>query len=157
VSSRPHHLLFVCSGNICRSPIAEYLALQHARDTRVELEARSAGTLGLTDRPAEPQMVKVGREIGLDLSPHICQPITDELVDWADHILVMEYAHVAHLEQFHPASRDKVSLLGRQVGADEIADPIGSWFTFQYRRCRDQLRACVHRFIDDLPSEHETR
>ncbi|MEZ4322518.1 MAG: hypothetical protein R3F61_33940, partial [Myxococcota bacterium] len=118
-------------------------------------EVRSAGTLGLTDRPAEPHMVRVGAEIGLDLSPHVCQPITDALAEWADHILVMEYAHLAHLEEFHPASRGKTVLLGRSAGFDEIADPIGSWFTWQYRRCRDQIQKCVERFVDQLPAEHE--
>ncbi|MEZ4321330.1 MAG: protein tyrosine phosphatase, partial [Myxococcota bacterium] len=44
----------MCSGNICRSPMAEYLARAHGERTSVELEVRSAGTLGLTDRPAEP-------------------------------------------------------------------------------------------------------
>jgi protein-tyrosine phosphatase len=153
--SRPHHLLFVCSGNICRSPIAEHLARQHGERTSVELEARSAGTLGLVDRPAEPQMVAVGREVGLDLSTHICQPLTPELIAWADHVLVMERMHYATVEEMAPDATSKLVLLGRMVDQDEIADPIGSWFRWQYRRTRDLLTRCVHRFVDQLPSDHE--
>ncbi|MCB9677837.1 MAG: low molecular weight phosphotyrosine protein phosphatase [Alphaproteobacteria bacterium] len=153
--SRPHHLLFVCSGNICRSPVAEHLARHHAARTNVELEARSAGTLGLVGRPADPSMVTVGAELGLDLGTHLSQAITDPLVEWADHILVMEIAHMAHLEAFHPASQGKVALLGRYDGVDEIPDPIGSWFTFQFRRSRDQLQRAVNRFVDQLPTERE--
>lgn len=117
------------------------------------MEVRSAGTVGLTDCPAEPGMVKVGLEIGLDLSAHRCQPITDELVQWADHILVMEYRHVGHVETEHPAARGRVELLGRQIGLDEIDDPIGAWFSFRYRKARDRIQEAVHRFVDMLPSE----
>jgi protein-tyrosine phosphatase len=150
---RPHHLLFICTGNICRSPMAEYIARDYAERCGVELEARSASTLGLEGRPAEPKMVTVGREIGLDLTPHVCQPITDELVDWADAIYVMELKHHAHLTDFHPGSNGKVHLLGRLDGVDEIADPIGAWFTWRFRRCRDQIERCVKKVIDPLPSE----
>lgn len=117
------------------------------------MEVRSAGTLGLTDRPAEPGMVKVGAEVGLDLTAHRCQPITDELVAWADHILVMEYAHIAHLENEHPTSRGRARLLGREIGVNEIADPIGAWFSFRYRRARNEIQKAVHAFVDKLPSE----
>ncbi len=153
--ARPHHLLFVCSGNICRSPIAEHLAVQHAERTNVELEARSAGTLGLVDRPAEPHMVAVGDEVGLDLSSHVCQPLSAELIAWADHVLVMEHTHYAFAQELDPSATGKLVLLGRMVGQDEISDPIGSWFRWQYRRTRDLLTRCVHTFIDKLPSEHE--
>lgn len=153
--SRPHHLLFVCSGNICRSPMAEYLARQHADVTGIDVEARSAGTLGLVNRPAEPKMVKVGAELGLDLTPHVCQPITDELVAWADRIYVMEIAHRGHLEEFHPGSRGKVELLGRYDGVDEIDDPIGAWFAFTFRKCRDQLQRCVKGALDRMPVDVE--
>lgn len=151
--SRPHHLLFICSGNICRSPLAEHIAASYADRTGVDVIARSAGTLGLTDRPAEPQMVKVGREIGLDLSGHVCQPITDVMCDWADRIFAMEYGHIAHLEEFHPPSRGKTELLGRHGGVDEISDPIGAWFSFRYRSSRKLIEKCVQAAIDKMPSE----
>lgn len=152
---RPHHLLFICTGNICRSPMAEYIARAHGERTSVELEAKSASTLGLTNRPAEPMMVKVGQEIGLDLTPHVCQPITDELIDWADAIYVMEFKHHAHVTEVHPNSRGKVHMLGSFDNVEEIDDPIGSWFTFKFRRCRDRIQRAVHRAIDAMPSEHE--
>ena len=153
--ARPHRLLFVCSGNICRSPIAEHLARQHAQKTNVELEALSAGTLGLTDRPAEPHMVAVGNEVGLDLSTHVCQPLTPELLAWADHVLVMEHTHYATAQEMAPDAVHKLVLLGRMIDQDEIADPIGSWFRWQYRRTRELLTRCVRAFVDQLPSEHE--
>lgn len=151
--TRPNHLLFVCSGNICRSPMAEYIARRHAEASGMDAVVRSAGTLGLTDRPAEPKMIAVAAEIGLDLTPHVCQPMTDELAEWADHIYVMEYGHHAHLEEFHPASQGKVELLGRYDGVAEIADPIGAWTKWTFRRTRKQLERCVRAALDRLPLE----
>lgn len=132
--------------------MAEFLARQRADETSLWLEARSAGTLGLVDRPADPKMVAVAAEIGIDLTPHVCQPVSDELVAWADRILVMELAHVAHLDEHHPGARGRVELLGRFGGVEEISDPIGSWTRWPFRKSRDLLRRCVHRVVDELPS-----
>lgn len=153
MASRPHHLLYVCSGNICRSPMAEYIARHHADATNMDAIVKSAGTLGLVGRPAEPKMVAVGAEIGLDLTPHVCQPMSDELAEWADRIYVMEIAHHAHLEEFHPASRGKIELLGTYDDVREIDDPIGAWTKWTFRRTRKQLERCVKRSLDKLPLE----
>lgn len=153
--ARPHRLLFVCTGNICRSPMAEYLARKHGRDTGVDLEVKSAGTLGLTDRPAEPKMVAVARELGIDMRPHVCQPLTDELVEWADRILVMEFTHHAHVVEFHPQGRGKTEMLGKYGGLEEIDDPIGAWFKWSFRKARDRIQTCVNPLIDRMPSEHD--
>ena len=153
--SRPHQLLFVCTGNICRSPIAEYIARAHGSRTNIEVEVRSAGTLGLVGRPADPKMIKVGAQIGLDLSPHVCQPVSRELVEWADHVLVMELAHAAKIQEQWPEAAPKIKLLGQYDGVQEISDPIGSWFLFSFRKSRDQIQRCVHKFLDSLPSERE--
>jgi protein-tyrosine-phosphatase len=136
--------------------MAEYIARAYGDSSSVDVETRSAGTLGLTNRPADPSMITVGAEIGLDLAPHVCQPITDELVDWADRIYVMEFKHHAHLEEFHPGSKGKIEMLGRFDDVDEIDDPIGAWFTWSFRRCRKQIERCVKSSMDRLPSEfHE--
>lgn len=131
--------------------MAEFLARSYAERCNVEVEARSAGTLGLRDRGAEPSMIVVGREIGLDLTTHVCQPLTAELCAWADHVLVMELNHLAHVAELGAA--DKGELLGRYIGTDEIPDPIGAWFTFTFRRSRNQIEKAVKAFLDTLPSE----
>lgn len=136
----------VCSGNICRSPMAEALAPMVGDRMGVDVRAKSAGTLGLVDRPADPKSVAVCREIGLDLRAHRSQGLSDELVAWADRILVMELSHAAHVREFFPDSADKVLQLGPFAGLAEIPDPIGGW-TFQFRRCRDQLERGLEAFL----------
>lgn len=136
----------VCSGNICRSPIAEALAPVVGDRMGVDVRARSAGTLGLVDRPADPKSVAVCREIGLDLRAHRSQALSQELVAWADRILVMELTHAGHVREFFPDAADKVLQLGPFAGLAEIPDPIGGW-TFQFRRCRDQIERGLEGFF----------
>ena len=151
--ARPNRLLFVCTGNICRSPLAHRIAAARGRATNIDLEVQSASTLGLVDRPADGRMTRVATEIGLDLSPHRSQPLTAELVRWADQTWVMEVAHHAFACSLAPECADRVRLLGREVGVDEIADPIDAWFLWRFRRCRTQLVRAVHQVVDRLPTD----
>lgn len=147
-------LLFVCSGNLCRSPMAERLAVRLGDDLGIPVEARSASALGLRDQPAEPGAVRVCREVGIDLSDHRAQPLTEDLLRWADRVLVMEIAHAVAVRERAPwLGDDDVVLMGPLVGRQEIADPIGGW-TFQFRRTRRQLE---HALAAWLPSEQRRR
>jgi protein-tyrosine-phosphatase len=148
--SEPHRLLFVCTANICRSPIAEAIARQYGQQRGWAVEVASAGTHAMAGEPAAPNSVKVCREVGADCSAHASQPVTPELVEWADRILVMEMRHAAHLREKFPRSDEKVQLLGTFGGLVEIEDPYRSWI-FTYRRRRDEIRTCVESFMDRLP------
>ena len=86
-----------------------------------------------------------------DISDHICQPLSAELVSWANYILVMERKHARHLRQHFPSDQDKVLELGTFGGLTEIPDPIGGW-TFQFRKCRKQIDKCLTNFIQQLAS-----
>lgn len=147
--SRPLRLLFICHGNICRSPMAEAIAEAHGDTIGLPVEARSAGILGLVDRPADPKAVAVCREIGLDLRDHRSQPITPELLAWADHVLTMDASQAAHLREHYEVPGDKVLLLGAFGGYPAIDDPMGGW-TFTFRRCRRRIEASVHALLRRL-------
>ncbi len=142
-------LLFVCSGNICRSPMAAGLADRVAMELGLEVEIRSAGTLGIVDRPADPKMVAVAREIGIDLRDHRSQGLTAELVGWADRVLVMELEHAEAVTVLHEGAVPKIVQLGPLVGQPHIADPIGSWFKARFRRARDELSVAVRRVLEN--------
>ena len=86
------HILVVCVGNICRSPMAEALlrdALREQQDITVE----SAGLGALVDHPASEHAVDLMHERGLDITSHRAQQITPELIAQADLVLVMESGH----------------------------------------------------------------
>lgn len=141
-------LLFVCSGNICRSPMAAAIADRIALERGLDVEIRSAGTLGLQDRPAEPRAVAVCREIGLDLSAHRSRPLTAELVRWADRIFVMEDAHGLAVRELVPEVGEQVVIpLGPLAGRAYIADPIGLPFKGPYRTARDDLQTALSRAL----------
>ncbi len=149
VEAEPYRLLFVCTGNICRSPMAEVIAVDFAASRGRTVEVRSASTLGLDGKPADPKAVAVCKEIGLDLTSHRSTPLGPEQVEWADYVLVMEYAHAGLIRERYPDVGDKLMLLGTFGGFTEIADPIGSW-KFRFRRSRDDIKRCVEGFVDRL-------
>lgn len=147
----PHRLLFICTGNICRSPMAEGLARHLGAELGRPIEARSASTLGLVDRPADPHSVTVCRELGVDIQDHRSRPILAEDVAWADRILVMEGHHANHLHQHFPGHAAKVMLLGLLIGRSEIADPIGR-SERRFRACRDEIHAALRSYVKRLPA-----
>jgi protein-tyrosine phosphatase len=148
MTDRPLRLLMVCTGNICRSPMALGLADQIALEKSRDVEIRSAGTAGLIDLPPEPHAITVCRERGIDIRDHRSRPLTADLVAWADRILVMEWAHADAVSTLDPSAVDKVVHLGPLVGFAEIADPYGSWFVGTYRQTRDLLESAIRRVLD---------
>lgn len=148
----PWRLLFVCSGNICRSPMAEGLARESAARRGRRVESQSAGTLGIVGRPADPYAVAVCKELGIDLDSHRSQAVTPDLVAWSDYILVMEYAHAAVIRSRYPDIGERLLLLGGFGKNMEIADPVGGW-KFQFRWSRDEIRQAVDTFLQRLPEK----
>lgn len=112
------HILVLCVGNICRSPIAEALLAREFPDKTVW----SAGLSALVGNPAEPLSVEVAAAHGLDLSAHRAQQVTGWMCQSAELILVMEQGHKTELEQKFPLVRGKVFRLG-ELGQFDIADP----------------------------------
>lgn len=148
--AEPWSLLFICTGNICRSPMAEGLARAYGQQRQIPMKVASGSTLGLHDRPAHKNAIKVMAELDMDIREHTAQPVTDALVDDADYILVMEIQHAAKLRERFPNADSKIMLLGTFGGMVEIADPLGGWKR-RFRASRDEIRACVETFIDRLP------
>lgn len=145
----PIRLLFLCTGNICRSPMAEYLARDYARIRGQHVEVASASVMGLEGNPAHNSAVAVMREIHLDLTPHRAQPMTPEILEWADYVLVMEITHAAQAREMLPQAEDRILLLGTFGGMMEIRDPLGGWKR-RFRTTRDEIKRCVEAFMDQL-------
>jgi protein-tyrosine phosphatase len=152
-------IVLVCTGNTCRSPMAEVLLKQQlARRLGCrmsELEDRgvvvlSAGTAARTGMRAAPEAIAAMRERGLDLSQHESQPLSDRLVRFADVILTMTRGHrQAILEQW-PEAEGRVHLLSG--GRGDVADPIGGPLEL-YRRCAEQMEVYLEEWAGQLPLE----
>jgi protein-tyrosine phosphatase len=115
------HILVVCVGNICRSPMAEAV-LREALRGQDEFTVESAGLGALVDEPASEHSVTLMRERGLDITGHRAQQLTPELVTRADLILVMESGHRRVIDDNEPTARGKVFRLGEWQDI-EIPDP----------------------------------
>ncbi|MEQ6341800.1 MAG: low molecular weight phosphotyrosine protein phosphatase [Gammaproteobacteria bacterium] len=115
-------ILIICTGNICRSPMAEYLLRQHLSQMGRGVEIRSAGIAALVNHPAEETTSALMQAKGLDLTPHRARQLTPELSCWAELILVMEKHHRDAVVEMDPTARGKTFLLGHWTG-QEIPDP----------------------------------
>lgn len=141
----PGTLLFICTGNTCRSPMAAAIARQRLdkRGHRA-IMVESAG-LAASGEPAADNAAAVLQEWGLDLHGHHSTPVSDEQLRRADVIAVMTPAHAARLTALGvPAG--KVHILGAPAG---IPDPYGGDIAC-YRRVRDALAAAIDRLADEL-------
>ncbi|MGH8282737.1 MAG: low molecular weight protein-tyrosine-phosphatase [Gammaproteobacteria bacterium] len=115
-----HHFLILCTGNICRSPMAE--AVFKARFTRSGFSVESAGLAAPVGAPACALAVELMAERGVDISDHRARQVTWKMLERASLILTMDTSQQQAVVTTWPASRGRVQLLGRWSGT-QIADP----------------------------------
>lgn len=105
-------LLFVCTGNICRSPLAEAYFKKFASFYRLSsVEAISAGIAPLEGEAVEEEANVLSAKEGLDLTAHRARGLDEKLIEETDLVLVMEREQLKLLSSFFPAHRDKIKLL----------------------------------------------
>lgn len=141
-------LLFVCTGNTCRSPLAEALA----RSLDATLEVGSAGLGAAEGQPAAEHAVEVARRRGLDLTRHASRALSQELIESSDLILVMTGAHRRLLLRRFPASEDKVFLLKRYASSveEDVEDPFGGPLS-AYEACLTELETELTKVLTPRP------
>jgi L-threonylcarbamoyladenylate synthase len=148
--------VFVCTGNTCRSPMAEaifrkFLAerLKCGEDELIDrgFIVASAGLSAATGAPAAPEAIEILARAGIDLRTHASQPLTDALLDQADHVITMTRGHRDSILALRPEVADRVRLLAPDK--TDVADPIGGGVD-DYELCKDQLERHVRTLVADM-------
>ena len=151
-------ILLVCTGNTCRSPMAEALMRKAiAERLRIALDdensgvmVASAGVSASAGCAASPEAVEVMKQLGLDLSSHASQPLTDKLVQHADQIYTLTSVHRQAIVQRWPEAASRTANIRPDQG--DIDDPIGGGLD-TYRRCAIQIEDAVRQRVAELPLE----
>src|ERR1022692_3498030 len=147
-------VLFVCTGNVCRSPMAEGIFRQ-AVQGRGNYRVISAGLGAMHGQPPSAFAVQAVKELGMDISALRSRMLTPELVQQADYIFGMTHSHVDTVMLLYPQAAEKTFLLREfdetlDTFEKDISDPIGGSYEV-YLNCRDQIEqgiVSLLRFIE---------
>jgi len=144
-------VLFVCTGNTCRSPMAEYIARKMIGERKLNgVEVSSAGLWALTGEPASGQAARVLEEMGLDAAGHRAALLSRADVEGADLILTMTGVHRAAVVEAFPGAAHKVFTLAEFAGeAGDVPDPIGQPVE-AYRECARRLKELIEKALDKI-------
>lgn len=114
-------IVFVCTGNTCRSPMAEGIFNTLARDGGIECRAESCGIFADAGAPASREAVTAAAVYGADISGHTARPVSEALVEAADAVYCMTAQQTEQLRTVFPAHEDKI----KDMPGGDIPDPYG--------------------------------
>lgn len=160
MSKTQPQIVVVCTGNICRSPMAAKL-LEHAlaaEDAPLDqIEIVSAGVSALGGDAASRNSVKALKKVGLDIEDHRSQPFTYALMDRSDLILVMTDSHREMIQRSFPEDNTPILLFREKVakGSKEVPDPFGGHLDL-YVETRDSLADAIPSLLQYLRELYQT-
>lgn len=142
-------IFFICTGNSCRSIMAEAYLNKLVQDQGASVEVKSAGTLGIEgSSPSKEVIILLGKE-GIDATRYMSKGLSQETVDWSDLILVMAPEHKLAVLELSPEAESKVRYLGEfnpDRGEIIIPDPIGRPLVF-YKASFNVIKQSVEELI----------
>ncbi len=140
-------ILFVCTGNVCRSPMAEGL-MKDLLGGRTDILVLSAGVSAPKGAPASQNSVLALSELGINLNSFRSQPVTEELLEQCTHVFTMTRDHRRIIDLLFPEHGEKIRLLGEFTGnGGDVPDPIGQGLA-TYKRCRDVIKSALEQILD---------
>lgn len=141
------NILFVCTGNTCRSPMAEAI-LKHI--SQGETQVKSAGVFAVNGNEASPHAKMVMDIKGIKHN-HSSAQVTGEMVEWASYIFTMTNQHKQMLHAFYPNAGEKIYTLKEFVGSDEmdVLDPFGGSVKI-YEQTYDELFQQIQKLHNKL-------
>ena len=152
----PQNILFVCTGNSCRSVFAEGILKEMFAKEGLEIHVHSAGTEAFSGRQGSPRVLRLLNDEGIDLSAHRTRKITREIIEEAGIIFVMEKAHRKAILALAPEREAGIFLLSQFYSrpeilpmGTEIPDPIGM-DAFFYENVNDLIRLCCQSVLNKL-------
>ena len=139
-----HTILFICTGNVCRSPMAEGLFKNLVDQNKADLIVISAGVGAQNGQPPSENAIRAMQDLDIDISPQRSMMMTAALASEADMIIGMTHGHIEMVNLMFPHTAEKTFLLREfddslPLHEREISDPIGCSYEI-YCQCRDQIR-----------------
>lgn len=150
------HILFVCTGNTCRSIIAEQLFFKMAKQKNLLVEVNSAGTCAINGGDVSSLTLKTLEKEGINFSRRVfSKPLTEKMIKKADLILVMENYHRERVLDIFPLAKKKTFFLTEYAGLEkkEIIDPVGSSWE-GYETCLLEIKKCLRQVIRRLTENY---
>lgn len=158
MTTERQRILFVCTGNICRSPVAQFLAERLAREAGLSLRASSAGTMGEVGMEMEPGAVKALASRGLTGLTHSARQLDEEMLSQADVVYALTGRHRDWIASRFPAHAAKVAVLREAAGLQgaDVADPYGL-SDDDYEICAARIEEALKILIRRNPHAEKTR
>lgn len=143
-------ILFVCTGNTCRSPMAEAVLLHHGKEV---FEVKSAGVFADAGSDASAHAKTALKEQGIEIN-HTSRQLTEEMLQWADVVLTMTRGHKQTIAHYYPRLENKVYTLYEYTDRidRDISDPYGGSLEV-YRKTLNELNELLQRFVKNQAVE----
>ena len=147
------NICFVCTGNICRSPMAEGILAKLADESGLDIGALSAGIYAWDGNPASSHAINAVKALyDVDLSGHEAKSFSSYLADASDLILCMEGHHAQQARSIAPHAKDKIMTIYEWAYGDAhsgVADPYGGSYAV-YKKCAEEIYTLIKTGLDAM-------